>query len=254
MPADESAVELFRAVPREATLANRVTGEIERLIIAGRLRAGARLPSERELSEQFGVSRTVVREAVRGLAARGLLEVRPGSGTTIRSPSAESIARSMTLFLCAGQPDLDYARVHEIRRVLEIEIAGLAAGRRTDDDLARLDAILGEMATVPLDRDGFARNDVAFHSALAAATQNPLFPMLLDSIVETMLQVRRMGFDVPGAVPNALRFHRAIYEQVRAGDPTGAREAMRVHLLDSEEVVRQALALHASRGGAVMTR
>src|SRR4029434_1284654 len=116
---------------REATLANRVTKEIEGLIIDGRIEMGRRLPSERDLADQFGVSRTVVREAVRGLVAKGLLEVRPGSGTIVRSPTCGAVTQSLTLFLLAGQSDLelDYTNVHEIRRVLEIEIAGLAAER-----------------------------------------------------------------------------------------------------------------------------
>jgi GntR family transcriptional repressor for pyruvate dehydrogenase complex len=173
--------------------------------------------------------------------------VRPGSGTLIRSPSARAVSQSMSLFLRAGQPQVDYAKVHEIRRVLEIEIAGLAAERRTDADLARLAEILSEMAAIDDDRDRFARNDVAFHSALAAATHNELFSILLDSIVDIMLRVREMGFDVPGSPANALKFHRAIYEQVRDGDPAGARETMRVHLADSENVMRQALALHRNR-------
>jgi GntR family transcriptional regulator, transcriptional repressor for pyruvate dehydrogenase complex len=236
--------DLFKAVPREATLANRVTGQIEALIVEGRLQPGQRLPSERELADQFGVSRTVVREAVRGLVAKGLLEVRPGSGTLIRSPSARAVSQSMTLFLRAGQPQLDYAKVHEIRRVLEVEIAGLAAERRTDADLARLEGILSEMAAIHENRDRFAQNDVAFHSALAAATHNELFSILLDSVVDIMLKVRQMGFDVPGSPANALKFHRAICEQVRASDPAGAREAMRAHLVDSESVMRQALDLH----------
>jgi GntR family transcriptional repressor for pyruvate dehydrogenase complex len=240
--------DLFKAVPREATLANRVTGQIEALIVEGRLQPGQRLPSERELADQLGVSRTVVREAVRGLVAKGLLEVRPGSGTLIRSPSARAVSQSMTLFLRAGQPNLDYTKIHEIRRVLEVEIAGLAAERRTDEDLARLEGILAEMAAIRDDRDRFAQSDVAFHSALASATHNELFVILLDSVVDVMLKVRQMGFDVPGSPANALKFHRAIYDPVRAGDPAGAREAMRVHLVDAEEVMRQALALHRNQG------
>jgi GntR family transcriptional repressor for pyruvate dehydrogenase complex len=237
--------ELFKAVPREDTLANRVTGQIEASIVEGRLQPGQRLPSERELADQFGVSRTVVREAVRGLVAKGLLEVRPGSGTMIRSPSARAVSQSMTLVLRAGQPRLDYAKVHEIRRVLEVEIAGLAAERRTDADLARLEGILGEMAAIHNERDRFAENDVAFHSALASATHNELFSILLDSVVDIMLKIRQLGFDVADSRADALKFHRAIYEQVRSGDSAGAREAMRVLLVNSEGVMRQALELHA---------
>src|SRR5262245_34715801 len=103
---------LFQAAPREATLANRVTAQIEALSGEGRLHPAQRLPSGRELADQFGVSRTVVREAVRGLVAKGLLEVRPGSCTLIRSPSAHAVSQSMTLFLRASQPNLSYTKIY----------------------------------------------------------------------------------------------------------------------------------------------
>jgi len=237
--------ELFAPVYREATLANRVTKEIEKLIIDGRIEMGRRLPSERDLADQFGVSRTVVREAVRGLVAKGLLEVRPGSGTIVRSPTARAVTQSLTLFLRAGQSDLDYTKVHEIRRVLEIEIAGLAAERASADDLAKLAATLDEMEANRTDRDLFSKSDGAFHAVLAAATHNELFPLLLDSVVDIMVRVRQLGFDVPGSSDHTLRYHRAIFEQVRSGDAEGARQAMREHLDDSEDVMRHALALHA---------
>jgi GntR family transcriptional repressor for pyruvate dehydrogenase complex len=246
--------DLFKTVERESTLATRVTHEIERLIVDGRLQPGERLPSERELADQFGVSRTVVREAVRGLVAKGMLEVRPGSGTIIRSPTAKTVAQSMSLFLRGGQAELDHAKVYEVRRVLEIEIAGLAAERRTAEDLARLEAILSEMETIvnqaplaPSERDRYAGIDVAFHSALAQATHNELFSLLLDSVVDVMIKVRQMGFNVPGSPIAALGFHRAILAQVTAGSPDGARQAMRTHLIDSEEVMRQGLMLQAAR-------
>jgi GntR family transcriptional repressor for pyruvate dehydrogenase complex len=246
--------ELFKALARDSTLAARVTGQIENLIVTGHLQPGDRLPPERELARQFGVSRTVVREAVRALVAKSLLEVRSGSGTIVRSPTAESVSQSMALFLRAGQPQLDYARVHEVRRLLEVEIAGLAAERHTAEDLARMgeilgetDRILGETAAGGDDRDRFAGNDVAFHDALARATHNELFVLLLDSIVDVMIQVRQMAFDVPGTPARAFGYHRAIFEQVKAGDPGGARQAMREHLIDSEEIMRRALALHADR-------
>ena len=95
------------------------------------------------------------------------------------------------------------------------------------------------------DRDLFSKSDVAFHAVLAAATHNELFPLLLDSVVDIMVRVRQLGFDVPGSSEHALRYHRAIFEQVRSGDAEAARQAMREHLNDSEDVMRHALALHA---------
>src|SRR5437868_4206273 len=122
---DTADEELFRTLPRETTLANQVSQQLEALIIERRLQPGDRLPAERELARQFGVSRTVIREAVRSLAAKGMLEVRSGSGTIVRAPNAAAVSQSMTLFLRAGYPELDYRKVLEVRSILEVEIAGL---------------------------------------------------------------------------------------------------------------------------------
>ncbi len=249
MPNDHNSSDqsqLFTTIQREVTLTNRVTRQIETLIVEGRLRPGDRLPAERELAHQFGVSRTVIREAVRALAAKSLLEVQAGSGTIVRSPTAESVAQSMTMFLRMGQPALDYKKMLEVRRLLEVEIAGLAAERRTADDLEEMEEILREAPKIRDDRDHFARSDVAFHAALARATHNELFSLLLDSVAEIMIKVRQMAFDVPGTPARALKHHRAIFEQVKAGDPEGAREAMREHLIEVEDTMRQALALQAN--------
>jgi GntR family transcriptional repressor for pyruvate dehydrogenase complex len=247
MSSDPTAqLDLFKALERDATLTDRVTRQIENLIVIGHLQPGNRLPPERELARQFGVSRTVVREAVRALVAKGLLEVRSGSGTVVCSPTAQTLAQTMSLFLRVGQRDLDYRKILEVRRLLEVEIAGLAAERRTKEDLEVMEAILQE-AESGGDRDRFVRTDMAFHSALARATYNELFSVLLDSIADVMITMRQMAFDIPDAFTRALRYHRAIFEQVKRGDPEGARQAMREHLVEAEDTIRQALALHTSR-------
>jgi GntR family transcriptional regulator, transcriptional repressor for pyruvate dehydrogenase complex len=226
--------EVFSVLPRESSLSIRMAQQVEELLMSGRLGAGSRLPTERELARQFGVSRTVVREAVAGLIARGLLETAPGGGLIARTPGADTVARSMQLFLRAGFPDLNYAKVHEIRRVLEVEIAALAASRRTPADLNRLETNLDQMADAGDALGRAARLDVEFHDLLANSSDNVLFPVLLESMVGVMLVVREMGLQVPGAFPRALQYHRRILEQVRAGDPAGARQAMLDHLSDSE--------------------
>ncbi len=97
------------------------------MILSGRLHLGDRLLPERELAEQFGMSRTVVRQAIHALSAKGLLETLLGGGTTVRSPSAAAVARSVRLYLRSDNGQRDYGKVHEIRSLLEVEIAGLAA-------------------------------------------------------------------------------------------------------------------------------
>ncbi len=239
---DQPIAKLFQPVVREASLTSRVSRQIETLIRENKLHVGDHLPSERELAEQFGVSRTVIREVIRGLVAKGLLEVQSGSGTVIRLPSAESISQSMALYLQAGQPDFNYAPVHEVRRLLEIEIAGLAAERRTAEDIQQLEDIVREMPRAVEDRERFVRNDIEFHLALARATHNELFLLLLNSITDIMITVRQMGYMVPGSRAQACHDHTAIFEQVRQRNGEGARQAMSAHLAESEAIVQRALA------------
>jgi GntR family transcriptional repressor for pyruvate dehydrogenase complex len=238
--------DLFQTIQRGTTLSDRVTHQIEQLIIEGRLQRGDRLPPERELAQQFGVSRTVIREAVSALVAKSLLEVQPGSGTVVRGPTTKSVAQSMTLLLRAGQAETDYDKVHEVRRILEVEIAGLAAERRTSEDLKELEEILRQTAEAEIqdDHKSFPECDVAFHAALARATHNELFLLLLDSMADIMIKVRQLGFEVPDMPMRALKHHCAVFEQVRVGDAEGARRAMHEHLIESEDTMRQALALH----------
>jgi GntR family transcriptional repressor for pyruvate dehydrogenase complex len=236
--------DLLPALTRSTTLAAQVTDRLERLIRERRLQPGDRLPSERELAAQTGVSRTVIRDAVRSLAAKGLLEVKAGSGTLIKAPPAETVTASVTAFIQGHQLDLDYARIHEVRRVLEIEIAGLAAERRTDDDLFALHGWLREMTTAQADITAFAHTDVAFHKALAEATHNALFVILLDSIATILYRVRELGTQLPGAADRAIAHHTAILSAIEAGDAHAARGAMHAHLLDSEAIFREAVTPH----------
>jgi GntR family transcriptional repressor for pyruvate dehydrogenase complex len=230
---------MFEALAREETLASRVREQLEKLVLESRLQPGDRLPAERELALQFGVSRTVIREAVMALVAQGLLDGKHGSGRTIRTPSVASISPAMALMLKVS--DLDHAKVIEVRRLLEVEIAGLAAERRTAADLEKLREILEDRKGIERERDKFVSWDIGFHSALAACTHNELFSLLLDSVVSTMKKVREIGFNVPGTPRRALAHHRAIFAEVKAGDGTGARQAMREHLRESEETMTKGL-------------
>jgi len=172
--------------------------------------------------------------------------VRSGSGTIVRAPSAAAVSQSMALFLRAGHPELDYRKVLEVRSILEVEIAGLAAERRTDEDIARMEQILEETLNAT-SREVYVKADIAFHSALAQATHNEMFS-LLDSVVEIMRKLREMAFDIPPAPNRAYKYHRAILEQVKIGDGDGARQAMREHLVEAEDTILRAMALYATRG------
>jgi GntR family transcriptional regulator, transcriptional repressor for pyruvate dehydrogenase complex len=239
---------MFQSVLREPNLTGRVAAQLEALIVGHRLQPGDHLPAMSDLARQFGVSRTVIREAIGALAAKGLLEVRHGARTTVRHPSAEAVTQSMARYLRAGQAALDIEKVSHVRRVLEVEIAGCAAAARTAAELARLESLLQEMTAIVEDRDNpqthrrrYVQIDVEFHATLAHATGNELFPLLLNSLADILLDVRELGFDVVGSRERALEFHRAIFEQVQLGNVEGARQAMHDHLVDSEAVMRQAV-------------
>jgi GntR family transcriptional repressor for pyruvate dehydrogenase complex len=232
---------MFKPLEREETLAARVTEQLEAFLAERHLLHGARIPAERDLASQFGVSRTVVREAVRAMVAKGLLEVKPGSGTHVSTPSAERVTETMSWFLRGNNAEIDLSKVSEVRRLLEVEIAGLAAERRTDLDLLELTRILHDTTGVTRDRERFVEWDMAFHSALAAATQNELFCILLDSVVSTLRKVREYGFNVPGTPDRAKGFHALILAKVREGNPAAARLAMRDHMAEAERTMRQGM-------------
>lgn len=232
----------FSEIPRASTLAAEVTSQIERRILNGSLLPGSRLPSERALAHQFGVSRTVIREAVRALSARNLLEVKSGHGTIIRYPENDSVTAPLSRLLRIGTPDLDYNKVNEIRRLLEVKIASLAAERRDESDIDGISEILDRSRASTDNSDSFAALDVGFHSALARATHNELFSILLDATVDVMLNVRRLAVHaVRGTPRRALKMHEAIFEAVRAGDGLAAAAAMSEHLDESEKTMSSAL-------------
>lgn len=233
----------IRKITRVGTLSSQVEARLEKLIIENRIPPGGSLPTERDLSERFQVSRTVIREAVRGLVAKGLLEVNMGSGTIVRRPSTQLVSQTMSLYLRGDRQEVDHESVTEVRRLLEIEIAGRAAERRTEKDLTELKTVLDDYGNVAEDRQSYVKWDLDFHLRLAAATHNELFVLLLNSIGGIMTKVREIGFRVPGSRERALRHHTAIFKQVELGSPDGARQAMREHIEDSENVMKTAMGL-----------
>jgi GntR family transcriptional repressor for pyruvate dehydrogenase complex len=230
---------MFEAVERQPRLSDKVAQMMLDTILTRGLAAGDRLPSERELGEQFGVSRTVIREAVRALVAKGVIEVRSGSGLRVAAVDASTVRESMSLFLRGSA--FDFEKVHEVRHMLEVHIAGVAAERATDEDLSRLaearDAM--EEAIDDADVDEAAIRDLEFHRAIARATHNELYLVLMDSIGEALVNIRRENLGAGGSARQTLLMHRDILNRIAAHDQRGARDAMAVHLDDVEYTWRQ---------------
>lgn len=189
------------------------------------------------MAEQFGVSRTVIREAVRALAGRGILEVRHGSGIRVATMDPAHVAMSMSLLMRAD--DLGYDEVHQVRTVIEIAVAELAARHATAEEISQLHAAAAECLRVHADVEAASRADVAFHRLLAAVSHNRLFAVMLDSIEEVLLEIRRGVLVLPGDAPASYLEHEAVCGAIEAHDPRAARQAMTAHLDEAERQWKQ---------------
>jgi DNA-binding FadR family transcriptional regulator len=207
-----------------------IAAAIERAVADGQYQPGQRLASERDLAEEFGVSRPTVRRAVIALEMRGLLEARQGSGVFVRQPSAVPPAQA------AAQKDLDIGAFDhaEARRLFEGEVAALAATLITDEELAYLESLVVEMNNKEATKEQSELADRQFHIAIAQATRNTAIVRIVEStwdlryksslcmqMLDRAREVRRMPLNDE---------HQAIVESLRTRDPKAARAAMQAHL------------------------
>lgn len=219
------------------TAAQQVVDFIHGMIASGACRPGDRLPPERELAGQVGVSRPSVRAGLQALAAMGVVETRHGSGTYI-SEGAPLLGSSQ-LHLLATLHGFSEHELFEVRRVLEVDVAGLAAERATADHLA---AISEEVMEMFASRDNpmvFLVHDIRFHRAVAHASGNPVLAALVDMVAELFYQQRRETVERWKGAAEATEHHRRIYQAIRDHDRTRARHEMDVHLSWAEEVQRR---------------
>jgi GntR family transcriptional regulator, transcriptional repressor for pyruvate dehydrogenase complex len=237
---DHSNLESVTIAPleREQRLYERVVDKVLKLIASGAWKPGYRLPPERELSEAFGVSRTVVREAVKALEARGILESTTGSGVTIRRVDFNMVSQSLETYMqLANRGDFEI-RLNEIRRVLEVEMVALAASRITPEQRTQLRQICRQMREGKNTAKQMAELDFQLHVTLAESTQNDLFKVLLAPLISQLReQIILTWEDFPRPVEDVFDQHEAIVAAVESGDAEAARQAMTKHLIYSRKVL-----------------
>lgn len=197
-------------------------------VTTGRLRPGDRLPPERELAEDLGVSRTVVREAVSMLAGKGVLLSLVGSGLRITAVDSARASESLGLYLTGNE--FAYQDIHEVRELVEVQVAGLAAQRANNSDITALDDACAQLGADGVDLQTHTLADLAFHRHLAAAAGNEIYSVMLDSLHKGLIAVRRHNLVSRDARQAACRSHRAILDAVRLQDHTLARRHMADHL------------------------
>ena len=215
-------------------LYTRIVEQIEARIFAGDLKVGDQLPPERELGEQFGVSRTAVREAVKILREKGLIEIHHGRGTFVTNPTPGAMRQSLDTLMKFGATD-GFANLVEVREILEPEIAALAALRMTSEHINAMREAIATMETAFDNVEVYVEADLDFHLALAEATQNPLVPALMDSIIDLLREHRKRIGLVGGGLQRGQVHHKKILDAVIRRDPQAARQAMRNHLLQVRE-------------------
>ncbi len=219
---------MFHRQVKSDKLYQGIVNQIQDQVFNGKLASGDRLPSEKDLAEQFGVSRTAVREAIRILNEQGLVRVYHGRGSFIAEPTTDIVADSFGLLLQVER--CSHSDLLEARYVLETEIVGLAAQRAVRENVLALHKHLNQMSETVREPDAFIIADTAFHEELARATGNPVFVVMIQPIAALLRETRTTLAKVSGAPERVLRHHRAIYEAVAAGDVEGSRKAMRDHL------------------------
>ena len=209
-----------------------VVARVYELIKRDSLKPGDRLPPERELAKQLGISRPALRAGLGSLISMGVLQSRQGSGTYIvDGPPALD---SEPLRLLAELHGFSYDHMFETRSVLEVGAAGLAAERATGEQLATMAEEITEMFAALKDPQLFLVHDVAFHRAVAAASGNPTLATLVEMVSAILYQRRRDTIERAHDFNEALELHRRIYRAIRSHKPDEAREAMRDHIVRAQ--------------------
>lgn len=208
-------------------LVQRVAEDLESRILNGQIAPGDRLPPERALGTQLGVSRSVVREAIKRLQSLGLVSSVQGSGTRVERPSRKPLIVGLERLIKAGEVRLE--DVWQIRLPLETMIAGLAAQSRTDEDLRQLEGTQAVLADASATMDERVKADLLFHATLADATGNALFHIVLSPLLELLIESRRRTLSAFGA-SLAYEHHATILDAVRRQDSAAATAAMEGHL------------------------
>jgi GntR family transcriptional regulator, transcriptional repressor for pyruvate dehydrogenase complex len=206
-----------------------VARQIETQIYAGEFTAGKKLPTERELCEQFNVSRSVIREAVKMLDALGLVESRQGSGIFVRHTTVPIISRALTLLVATEERSVH--ALYELRELLEARTAADAARNRNPEQLAAIEAALADNLRTETE-EGFYQSNERIHLGICEAAGNPYFTLLIGAIMRMQREVTATVMR-PNNFENTRILHQKVVAAIVDGDPEAAADAMRAHIRDT---------------------
>ncbi len=224
--------DIFQNIGNKLTLSQRIERTIENAIREKKLAIGAKLPTEREMCESFGVSRTALREALRRLSARGLINIQKGSGMYVSEIKIEDAIKTLDLYYDLKFDKNLLSQIIEVRSIFEPEIARLAAINRTKKDLDELATNLIEFeACDPDNTQQEADLDNRFHLIITKATLNPIVQITMEPIYSLLPRMRNYIYgNIDGEKRTTLKFHHSILDAIRMQDENQACEIMKDHL------------------------
>ncbi len=228
----QETLKMFKPV-KKTRVYEEIVAKVKDMLENGRLKSGDQLPGERELSEVFQVSRSSVREALRTLETQGHLESRQGDGTYIASKSVESLVNPLASVIFSEKDS--QMELFEMRRLIEPQLAYLAAERATQEEIAMM-----EQALV-LQEEAIARGetgtdvDRSFHYIMAKATKNRVLLRLTDSMRDLLAESRDKYLQVEGRPGKSISRHRQVLDAIKAGDGELAAQVMLEHVVDIED-------------------
>lgn len=216
-----------------------VAEQIRKLIASGALKAGDRLPAERDLAVQLGVGRSSIRDAVRTLEVMGILEPRQGHGTLVRDLSADALVLPLRSALTRKREMV--AELLDVRRMLEPALAARAARNATPDEIAHMEEILRRHQAKLRRGEQAIEEDSQFHYAIALAARNSVVLRVLDVLMDLLVESRSRSLQVPGRPKRSFDGHRRILRAIQQRDAKAAEAAVRRHLQEIEEIVMRQL-------------
>jgi GntR family transcriptional repressor for pyruvate dehydrogenase complex len=227
----------FTRIERPATLSQEIVETIERSILSHGIGAGQKLPTEQELCKAFSVSRTVVREAMRMLSAKGLVNIRKRSGTFVNELSSHDATAGVGMYLALNF-DKDYILyVFNVRQAVEPTVARWAAANRTPANIWSMEKHLLKMDDCgPEDRATEYRLDQEFHQMIADATRNPVVPLMMQPVYALIPRIRGLVHaHAPAAQENVLEEYRRILHAIRQRDEDAAYHEMQLHISNAAQ-------------------
>lgn len=226
---------VFERVERRTVTSDAIR-MIKEMILSGRLGPGDRLPAERELSEAMGVSRPMIREAIRSLIAMHILEARHGAGTFVSSLSMEELLRPLQFVFALNESGLQ--ELFEVRVLLEPGAASLAATRASEVEVLAMRRCVEESRAAASDTQRLIELDIELHRMISEASRNDLLINMLASISALAVESRKITVEIAGVPRHTLHDHAAIVDAIAAHDPVVAADRMREHIVSLRQAAQ----------------